>query len=292
VIRKSWRRATRRPKVGHWRLAMRGGARPLCNSETNPDMSGFRWIESPKGRFYADPFLITVKDRAWLFFEDFDYAMRRGRISCAEVKDGAIVSPVPIIERPYHMSYPCVFHDSGTLYMIPETGSNNTVELYRCVRFPDVWVMERELFRAKAVDTTLLIAEGLHWFFVTLQEPRGRGTQLWLFYANSLTGEWAPHPASPISTDVRNSRGAGAICQYNEKLFRPSQDCSKDYGYSFTLNEILVLDRQHYQEKPRVTVEPSWSRNLLGTHTYAHDCQLEVIDGFTVLPPRRVLQTP
>jgi len=288
LLRKSQRRMARRPVVSHWRLAVRAGAQPVFAAL---DMSGFQWIESPKGRFYADPFLIEAEGKTWLFFEDFDYAARRGRISCAEVRDQAIGKPVPVLERPYHLSYPCIFRDHGALYMIPETGANGAVELYRCVRFPDAWEMERELFRAKAVDTTIWIEDGVYWLFVTLQEPRGRATQLWLFYATSLTGEWIPHSANPISTDVRNSRGAGAIFRQNGKLFRPSQDCSRNYGYSFTLNEIVVLDRRRYQETPSVTVDPSWAPGLVGTHTYSHAGQVEVIDGCAPLPAGRILDS-
>lgn len=284
LIRGSVRRLVRRPAINHWRLAVRVGRQSILDPGAAPDLSGFRWVESPKGRFYADPFILEVDGRPWLFFEDCDYATQRGRISCTEIRDGAMVNPVTALERPYHLSYPCVFRDGNELYMIPETSSIGTVELYRCVRFPDAWELERELFRGRAVDTTIWIDGGLYWFFSTLQEPRGYATQLWIFYANSLTGKWMPHPASPISTDIRNSRGAGAIFRHNGKLFRPSQDCSKTYGYSFTLNEIVVLDPCRYQETPGVTVGPSWTRGLKGTHTYSRASQVEVIDGWRPLP--------
>src|ERR1035438_3521301 len=77
------------------------------------DLSGFQWIESPKGHFYADPFMIEDGGRFWAFFEDFDDAKQRGRISCAEVQNGGIVDLVPALERPYHLSYPCVFLGGG-----------------------------------------------------------------------------------------------------------------------------------------------------------------------------------
>lgn len=285
---KSWRRLKRRATIKHWRLAVRFGARSIVNSGPVPDLGGFRWIESPKGRFYADPFMIEEDGKLWVFFEDFDYATQRGRISCAEVREDGIANPVSVLERPYHLSYPCVFRTGNTMYMIPETGSNGTVELYRCVRFPDKWDMEKELFKAKAVDTTIWMDDGLYWFFVTLQEPRGSGSQLWLFYATALTAEWTPHPCNPISTDVRNSRGAGAIFRNNGKLFRPSQDCGKHYGYSFTLNEIVVWDRWQYREKACATANPDWAEGLVATHTYSQLGQGEIIDGCVPLPAGRV----
>lgn len=285
---KALRRLVRRSTVKHWRLAIRYGASLRPGSGETPDLRGFRWVESPKDRFYADPFLLAEGGRTWVFFEDLDYVTGLGRISCAEVEEGGLGNPVAVLERPYHLSYPCIFRDGGALYMIPETGSNSTVELYRCLRFPDQWELEKELFQGKAVDTTLWVDGGLYWFFVTLQEPRGFGTQLWLFYASTLTGEWTRHPASPISTDVRYSRGAGAIFRDNGKLYRPSQDCSKHYGYSITFNEIAVLDRNQYQEKPCATISPDWAPGLVGTHTYSRAGGVEIIDGCVPLPADRV----
>lgn len=284
LVRKSLRRLVRRPKVKHWRLAIRTGARLNPDSESAPDLSGFRWIESPKDRFYADPFLIEESGNAWVFFEDFDYSTQLGKLSCAQVEAGGIGKPVPVLERPYHLSYPCVFRAAGAMYMIPETVANGSVELYRCVRFPDRWELEKKLFQGHAVDTTVWMEDGLYWFFVTLQEPRGLGIQLWLFYSGELTGEWVAHPSNPVSTDIRSSRGAGAIFRDHGKLFRPSQDCSKHYGYSITLNEIVVLDRYQYQERPCTTINPLWAPGLVGTHTYSQAGQVEIIDGCVPLP--------
>lgn len=289
LIRKTLRRLVRRPTVMHWRLAVRGGTKSVLDPVR--DLTGFHWIESPQGHFYADPFMIEVDSKVWVFFEDFNYATQRGRISCMEVQDGAVKKPIPILEKPYHLSYPCVFRDNNTLYMIPETRANGTVELFRCVRFPDKWEKEREFIRALAVDTTVWIEDGLYWFFVTLQEPRGNGTQLWLYYADGLSTEWRPHPNNPISMDVRNSRGAGAIFRSNGKLFRPSQDCSQNYGYSFALNEIVALDRWRYMETPSLTVEPQWAPGLVGTHTYSHLGHIEIIDGCVSQPADHIVKS-
>ena len=289
IVRKAARRLIRKNIIEHWRLAIRIGPKALPGAANNPDMNGFRWIESPRGQFYADPFLIGAEGKAWLFFEDYDYETQRGRISCGEIRDGSLVDVRPALECNYHLSYPCVFHDDGAIYMIPETSSSGAVELYRCVRFPDEWKLDRILFHGRAVDTTVYAHNGLYWFFVTIQEPHGFATQLWLFYAESLIGEWIRHPANPISTDVRNSRGAGAIFLHNGKLYRPSQDCGQHYGYSFTFNQILAMNQREYRESPAVTVLPTWSEGMVGTHTYSSLGDIEVIDGCAAKPAGHVL---
>jgi len=279
LIGKSVRKVARRPRVKHWRLAIRTGAESILDNSAKPDLAGFRWMESPKGRFYADPFLIESEGKSWLFFEDFDYGANRGRISCTQIQDGAMTTPLAVLERPYHLSYPCVFRDGGEFYMIPETAQSGAVELYRCGRFPDVWELDTTLLKLRAVDSTLWAEDGQYWLFVTMQEPRGGATQLWLFQASSLRGPWRPHPASPISTDVRKSRGAGAVFRAHGKLFRPSQDCSRHYGSSFTLNEIATLNPREYREEEVLTVGPTWARDLIATHSYSRGRGIEVIDG-------------
>jgi hypothetical protein len=57
VLRKAARRLTSRPVVPQWRMAVRQRASVLPGGSSAPDVSGFRWIESPRDRDYADPFL-------------------------------------------------------------------------------------------------------------------------------------------------------------------------------------------------------------------------------------------
>ena len=286
ILRKAARRLTSRPVVPHWRMAVRRHAGGLPDAGSVPDLSGFRWIESPRDRIYADPFLIEHQGDTWAFFEDYDRPAGKAVLSAAPISARGLGPVVPVLDRPYHLSYPCVFRDRGDVFLIPESKASGCVELYRCQTFPSSWVLERELFRAPAVDTSLLIdAEG-YWFFTSLVEPRGKATQLWLFHAPALDAPWTPHPANPISLDIRDSRGAGAILHHGGRLFRPSQDCAGQYGRSFRLNEMTRLTPDAYEERPGVTVEPP--PGFVGTHTYAKAGDLEMIDGLAFVDARSV----
>jgi len=200
--------------------------------------------------------------------------------------DGAIGSVQRVMERPYHLSYPQVFRHDGEIFLLPETGDNNTVELYRCNHFPDQWQLERILFSgAPAWDPTVWIDNNRFWFFVTLLDPPAAGPQLYLFHSDSLTGEWKWHPANPICSDERRARGAGALFRLDAgpdggQLIRPSQDCTVTYGYSFSWNEVSKLTPDEYEEnQPLLTVLPDWSPGLEGTHTYNRTAKVEVVDG-------------
>ena len=293
TLEKGWvrlRTAIRGRELPHWMLAVSPAEGVSIGRNGAADLKRFHWIDSPPDHFYADPFLVKHLDKPWVFFEDLDYRTQKGVIACAEViEDGRLSKMIPALERPYHLSYPCVFRDGGQLYMIPESVANQSVELYRCLRFPDVWEPVKALLEAPAVDTTIWIEDGMYWFFVTLLEPRGAGVQLWLFHSRSLTGELTSHVRNPISTDIRYSRGAGAIYRENGKLIRPSQDCSGTYGRRLIWNEILALNEREYMERPCSTVEPEGVRNMIGTHTYSRVDDVEVIDGCALIPARRLL---
>jgi hypothetical protein len=273
-------RRGRERRVSHWRMAVRVGGPVLAEGTSMVRMEGFRWIDAPHGRFFADPFLVEAAEARWLFFEDLDYASGRGRISCAPIgADGVIGDVRPALERPYHLSYPYVFAAGNDLFMIPETRAAKQIELYRCHRFPDEWQFDRALMPIPAVDSSLWIQDGRYWLFTTVSPDRVEAPQLWLFTAESLAGPWRAHPESPLSTDVRTARCAGAIVRRGGKLIRPSQDGSRVYGRSFTLNEITDLAPDRYSERRLVTVGPEWSAGLVGTHSYAVSGAIEVVDG-------------
>ncbi|HEV2731239.1 MAG TPA: hypothetical protein VGV15_14505, partial [Terriglobales bacterium] len=119
------------------------------------------------------------------------------------------------------------------------------------------------------------------WLMTTKAEPDPRAGTLLLFYSDSLKSRWNFHPANPISTDIRNNRGAGRVFEAGNRLIRPSQNCSPDYGYSFALNEIIDLSETRYSEKTlRIVMPESWA-GLSGVHTYNWIKNIEVIDGRT-----------
>jgi hypothetical protein len=262
-----------------WRTAIRAGDGGGPEQRLG-DMAGFRWLESPPGRSYADPFLMRRNDRTWLFFEDQASPRDAGCISCVEVAaDGRVGPPVVVVQSAGHVSYPYVFSDGDAAYMIPETSAENAVRLYRATDFPHGWTMVKELYRGRALDTSAWRHEGRWWFWTTLREPRSGALGLMLFHADALDGPWTSHPQNPISIDVRNARSAGSIFSEGNRIFRPSQDCSRTYGYGFTLYEIVTLSTTEYKERPVIKVGPDWHPGLYGTHTYNRSGGIEATDG-------------
>ena len=238
-------------------------------------------ITPPKDRIWADPFIYNNNGKYFVFIEEM---LIKGFISVMELNiDGTISKPIPIIENEYHMSYPFLLKDNDHLYMIPETGSNKTIELYKCLDFPYKWEFQKVLLEGeKAVDTTVLKHNNKYWIFTNKKEILGVSAheELFLYYTDDfINGKWKAHPKNPIVSDVRFSRPAGNIFTKDNKLFRPAQNCSKGYGYGINIQEIIVLNENEYEEKNIDSIYPNWSNDLLGTHTINHTDGLTVIDA-------------
>lgn len=244
----------------------------------------FKKIIPPKDRFWADPHVIFKDGKYYVFFEEYMYKTGKAHISYLMIdENGNCTLPKKIIDKPYHLSYPFVFSYDKEFYMVPESCQNRTIELYKCIDFPEKWELAKVLMKdINAVDTTLLMKDGKWWIFVNIEEDKGDPfwDELFLFYSTDLLGtEWISHPQNPVVSDVKSARSAGKIFTYNGKLYRPSQNNLYRYGYGMKINLIETLNETEYKEVCTNTIEPYWDKNILGTHTINFVKGLTVIDG-------------
>jgi len=261
-----------------WSLAYRF---KTGKDDPNNSFYKFKFIIPPKDRFWADPFPIRVNDKYFVFIEEYLNASRKGHISVIEVNRGGHTKPVTVLEKNYHLSYPCIFRFQEVLYMIPETRDNQTVELYRCTEFPTRWELDTVLFEnVNATDATVMEHNGKWWMFVNLgqKEYPTDWDELSLFYADSPKGPWQAHRRNPIKSDVRGSRPAGHVFNWRGHLYRPAQNSSKFYGYGMSINKIKEMSTENYEEELAATILPRWNPRVIGTHTLNSCEDLTVID--------------
>ena len=254
------------------------------NGQQLPDWKDFKPLLPPRDRYWADPFLVRNHGVDYLFYEEYPYSTRCGRINCCEISPaGKMTNPRTVLERPYHLSYPFVFNYSGNWYMIPETGENLGIELYRCNNFPDEWVFEKTIMPSvRAADTTLVEQDGTWWMFTSINQHAGvpNSHGLYLFHAqNPTSGTWSPHPLNPVVRDVHSARPAGAFFTHEGKLIRPSQDCSLRYGYGLVLNRVDKLTQSEYSETCIGRLQPAGGSSARAVHTYTMAGGLVMIDG-------------
>jgi hypothetical protein len=252
------------------------------------DISSSLWrykpILPPKDKFWADPHVLFKDGYYYIFLEEYLYSNGKGHISLLIMDEkGNYSEPTIVLEKPYHLSYPYVFEQSGETYMIPESVENNTVELYRCADFPAKWEFVKNLMaNVSLLDATLLQHAGKWWLFANGAEQNGASSwdELFLFSADDFkSSNWKAHPQNPIISDCKRARPAGAIFKKGANIYRPSQNSSHTYGYGFNLNLIEILNEFEYKETCISQVTPDWDKNIIATHTFNHINQLSIIDA-------------
>lgn len=246
-------------------------------------LKSYTKILPPKDRFWADPFLIKHNNKTYLFIEELIYKNKLGHLSVMEIDEqGNYTKPETILVKDYHLSYPFVFEDNGSHYMIPETSGNNDIQLYKATDFPLKWEFQQVLMKdVIAVDTTIYKENDTYWMFTNMKKHKGasKHVELYLFSSKTLaTDQWVEHPLNPIVSDIKTARPAGKLFNYNGKLYRPSQNCSNHYGYGLNFSEITVLNTNKFEEKLISVIKPDWDKAINCIHSFNSADQLYISD--------------
>lgn len=220
-----------------------------------------------------------------VYFEDFPNSEGKGHISVIEIpKKGKVdyKKAKIVLKKDYHLSYPFVFKHQEELYMVPESASNNQIDLYRCTGEPDEFEFVKTLIpNIKALDSTLLFRDNIWWLFANVVSHPAMSSyeELFLFYTDDLlNGEWTGHCMNPIVSDVSCARPAGQIFERAGILYRPAQICTPVYGYGVSIQKIIHLDKYNYREETVEKILPKWDDNLTTVHTITQAGEIVVID--------------
>ena len=272
----------------HWRIGWRF-VEPGQDVWTRRNLSGPTWnvLPDPVDHFYADPFPLTWKGRDYLFFEDLDQKTGRGIISVVAFDEAGRPGPtMPVLQEPWHLSYPFLIEWGGDIWMIPESSTNGDIAIYRAKNFPLTWERHATLLSGlEAADATIIDHDGLLWMFAVVRDGvGGYSDTLGLWSATDLFGPWTPHPNNPVLVDDRTARPAGNLVRRDGKLYRPAQDCGPAYGAAVNFMRVTKLDRQGFSQEIEGTIGPNahWPGRRL--HTLNYNGRLEAIDGFVPRP--------
>lgn len=226
----------------------------LCDAHV--DDRDVTWCKPHEpGHFIADPFAYVLRGQPRLLVEDYDQV--KGKICSIDPLRGCEALELAVdFEFPFHLSYPCIFEEDGETYCVPEAYQSNRASLYR--RTEQGWSLVRHLIDGlPIVDPTLCKHQGRYWLFFTLQDDGAWGNQkLYAYHASSLEAQWAPHPLNPVKCDIGATRPAGNVFHAQDRLYRPSQDCSSTYGGAVVINQIVKLSPTEFEERVAARIEP------------------------------------
>ena len=283
----------RRGQVEHWWVAVRRSAQPL--DPERPGHRDFRHLEPPRGWFWADPMPWQADGRDYVLVEALEYRRGIGEIHALELDaEQRVIARHPLLRLPVHLSFPVPFRWNGATWLWVESAQARRISVLRAERFPDCWVEQPPLLDGwRCVDASPFEHAGRWWMFVCVAEsPFDDGGREWnelfLFHAESPLGPWHPHPGNPVCTDVRCARPAGPVFRHLDRLIRPAQDCSGDYGRQIVFREIELLDTTEFRERTLSVLQPDSKHSADGCHTYARCGALEVLDFKQWRPARQV----
>ena len=281
------------------------GTEPLPALGAGP----YTMLPGREGWWFADPLLCHRGGKRWLFAEAMDLSTGKGRLEvCGLHDDGSIDGWRVALEEDFHLSFPMVFDWNGEVWMIPETGHDHSLRLYRCRVFPTKWELvqrfatDEELCDAILVDRraeslTILCSETkpdnqlyVRYRRYTLCHAVQETAALPLAEADTLPAAAPAGPFELLPDETYNlqhrdfdfvSRNAGPLFVLGEQVIHPTQvSTSVDYGVY-----LQFLARRGSSEVPLCAATPQNveitglnAADVIGVHTYCRDDVLEVID--------------
>jgi hypothetical protein len=277
-----WKRFVAKSNKSTWEVRLRSKSESETSSFENLDLKKFKKFKHGLKGAAADPFIYEKNGTTALFYEFIPRNTKKGILCASTIDDDArTLETHEILEKDYHLAYPHVFEYNDVLYMIPDSGHNNTVDLYHCIKFPFEWEFKMTLINGiNAVDVTPLFHQNKWWLFCNVVDQKGLSSfdHLHIYFSDILEStSWETHPLNPVKSNAGNSRPAGSFSNDKGTILRPAQNSSFEYGYGLVINEITELTNTKFAEHPITQYNPSNS-STRGMHTLNGSNNWEVID--------------
>jgi hypothetical protein len=233
-----------------WRLGI--ARQPIADIIANGRITGpVTWVqEKDPCRFLADPFGIERDGILHVFAEAYDYRTRKGQIDVLRFDSAMrLLSRVPCLREPWHLSYPALIEWEGETWLLPEAHRSGRLTLYRAIEFPDRWEAAAVIDLPDVpVDATPLFHDGRWWLFYAPARSKSDKTgHLHIAFADRLTGSWRAHPLNPVRVDPASSRTGGTPTVVNGEIILPVQDCSQTYGGAIRALHISLLTETAFE---------------------------------------------
>jgi hypothetical protein len=255
-----WRWWRETARYDTWNVGVVTLASPLATVDELPALlRNVGWLPARRPLYYvADPFPYRHDGREWLLVEDYGHPHGvRGRISRLDPSSDTTTALLPVIERPYHLSYPyIVADDEGRTWCVPEMGAQrNGCALFELA--PDgSWIERARILEGRVVVDPTIVRVGRRWWLLCGNEVGHGSSELEAYYADAIAGPWTPHARNPIKQDRASARPGGRPFVIGGQLFRPAQDCSRTYGGALTIFAIDELTPTAFRERPVVRLDP------------------------------------
>ena len=234
----------------------------------------FTFIKNPFGRWNADPFPIIIDNKRYIFAESASIITRKGKIFYICLDDNK-PKWKKAISKKYHLSFPNIFIQNNSVYMIPESHKDKAIHLFVAVEFPRKWNDEQKLISPiNSVDTAWVSQNTFATYDINERIP-----SLVLFEKTENNYK----EGKKLLDYTMTMRPAGNAVALKDKTIFVTQFNTSIYGGGLVFR-YLSLDLNNFLSEPFLTITADDLKHTLndnticGVHTYnVFDC-LEVID--------------
>ena len=224
----------------------------------------------------ADPFLFVENDSLYIFYESQNTG-EAGQISVKITNDLKNFTEITdLLKESYHLSYPFVFRQNSSIFMIPESEEANELILYKFSDFPTKIEKCKTLLKGDYVDSSTINHDGTWYLFTTSK------LGLEIYYTDNLEkSKLIAHPNNPVCTDSRYQRNGGGPLIIENNLYRIAQDCSREYGSNINILKINTLSKTSYTEE--IFIENYFERDLIINKKGGHHLSIANFKGETII---------
>ena len=219
---------------------------------------------------WADPFVYEKNNTDYIFFENNDLTMNKGKISCGILKNNKLTNIKDILNFNYHLSYPFIWKKKKDIFLIPESSQNKSIQIWKSVSFPYKWKIFKTIFKNEyCCDTTIITdSDNVNWLLTNKSNDQTNdpNNELYIYKMIGNFDKFIPHKLNPVITDCTRARNAGCL-NFTNKLLRPSQiNNSSGYGLGLNINKIVLLTLEDFKEITIKTIYPDKKTSATGLH--------------------------
>lgn len=215
-----------------WELGLVRGGMPAVFSEQEMEVD---WVKSPyRDRWFADPFILDVTDATIIVLaEEYRYAHPIARIAKLTIDRHTfcIVKMDILLDLPTHLSFPNILRTDEGIFVYPENCLGGSLKLYKFDNKLETLRYEKTICDDCVWDSSMTNFFG-EWQLWTARQD---DYHLDIY---SMKNDKFEYDYS-IESQSKNSRLAGQLFMYNEKIYYPAQDCSQGYGGGVIIKQII-----------------------------------------------------
>jgi hypothetical protein len=254
----------------------------IRNRKFDPDI---HWLfRKSYNKIYGDPFFIRSKDgKIEIVMEVLQFEGDYGRLALLTLDEEFRIDKLKILlDTKSHLSYPFVFKEDGRYFIFPESSKNGRLSCYEYDPVTERLAFLQDILEYPLLDSTIIKKNGTYWIFGVIADDNAV-YQEHVFYSDNLLGPYVNHPANPVKRGLDGTRSAGSFIEVDGTIYRPAQNCQKEYGDSITIYEITELNENRVAEEPYMNIEINrrnhHNNGIFKVHTINYINDLIVVDG-------------